>query len=86
VKFLFTNKFKELYNNLPLPVRRKFAKQMGIMSQNAHHPSLHAKKIQGYKNIWEARVDFHYRFSFNWDKDVILLRVIGAHDEVLGNP
>ena len=86
MRFVYTRKFKELFKELPLSVRRKFSKQISLLAENIRHPSLQTKKIQGHPFIWEARIDYHYRFTFNWEKDVIILRAIGAHDEVLRNP
>jgi mRNA-degrading endonuclease RelE of RelBE toxin-antitoxin system len=86
VKFLYTKKFKDLFRKLPASVCKKFAKQIELLSQNTHHPSLHLKKVRGHQNIWEARIDYQYRFTFTWENDSIILRVIGSHDDVLNNP
>lgn len=86
MKFVFTDKFKKLYEDLPLEVRKKLAKQLNFLQNNLSHPSLHAKKIKGHFNIWEARIDYHYRFTFNLEKDTVILRAIGIHDEALNNP
>lgn len=86
MKFVFTGNFSELYKELPLTIRRKFNKQIKLLATNIHHPSLHTKKIQGHPNVWEARIDYHYRFTFNWEMDVIILRTIGSHDEVFRRP
>jgi len=34
----------------------------------------------------EGRVDIHHRFTFHYDRGVLVLRAIGSHDEVLRNP
>ena len=86
MNFLYSKKFKALFKNLPPTIRKKFAKQIRLFIKNTRHPSLHVKKIQGHPNIWEARIDYHYRFTFNWKADFIILRTIGAHDEVLKKP
>lgn len=86
MKFLYSKKFKQLYKILPVAIRRKFDKQICLLASNIHHPSLHAKKIQGRTNIWEARVDYRYRFTFIWEGEAVVLRTIGAHDEALNNP
>lgn len=86
MKFEYTKKFRQLLNEAPLSIQKKFAKQIELMFQNIRHPSLQTKKIQGHLNIWEARLDYHFRFTFNWEKDKIVLRTIGNHDEVLKNP
>jgi hypothetical protein len=51
-----------------------------------NHPSLRTKKIKGREDIWEARIDLHYRMTFEIEAETIFLRVVGHHDEVLKNP
>jgi hypothetical protein len=54
---------------------------------NPRHPSLGVKKIKGTKSIFEARVDDHYRFTFEYgEKDEIILRVVGPHNPALKRP
>ncbi len=78
--------FDALFLKLPAHIQKKTEKAITLLMQNMFHPSLHLKKIGGVKDIWEARVDYHYRFSLTIKRDVITLRVIGNHDEVLKNP
>lgn len=78
-------RFDEQLNNIPQFVRKKFFKQLKILLENPRHPSLRVKKIQGEENIWEARVDIQYRFTFEYEEEFILLRTVGNHDEVLKN-
>lgn len=35
-------------------------------------------------DYFEARIDRHYRFTFEIKKDTAILRTIGSHDEGLG--
>ncbi|MFH1453377.1 MAG: hypothetical protein ABIH00_05290 [Armatimonadota bacterium] len=42
--------------------------------------------MQSTKNIWEASVDYKYRFTFQIIKDEYILRNIDNHDECLKNP
>jgi hypothetical protein len=51
-----------------------------------YHPSLRIKKIKGREGIWEIRVDYHHRLTFEIADDTIFLRVVGNHDVVLKNP
>ncbi len=60
------------------------------MGENPYHPSLHIKKVQGTKGIWEGRIDRQYRFTFQFvkenDQTIIVFRNIDNHDECLKNP
>lgn len=86
MKFYYSEKFKKLFKKLPEAIKSKFIKQIALLEKNIRHPSIHLKKMQGHTDIWEARVDNQYRFPFNWQSGVIVLRVIGKHDEALNNP
>ncbi|MBI5038614.1 MAG: hypothetical protein HZC13_02440 [Nitrospirae bacterium] len=79
-------RFKNCYEKLSSDIQRKADRQIKILSEDFQHPSLHTKKIKGTQGIWEARIDIHYRISFEIIGDTIFLRVIGNHDEVLKKP
>jgi len=79
-------KLQKRYRKLPVDVQGKVDKQIGQLSENFRHPSLHTKKIKGKHGIWEARVDDFYRLTFEIIDDTIFLRVVGNHDDVLKNP
>ena len=78
--------FRRFYRELPLHIQKKTDKQIRLLAENLRHPSLQVKKIQGTVGIWEARVDLHYRMTFERTGDSIHLRVVGNHDEALKNP
>ena len=78
--------FQKYYHRLPQHIQRKIDKQIKILSSNLYHPSLQTKKIKGTEGIWEARVEIHYRMTFEIIGDTIFLRAAGNHDEVLKNP
>lgn len=86
MRFETTERFEKSMRKLPVGVRNKFYKQLSLLLRNPRHPSLHTKKIKGADGIWEARVDDHYRFTFSQDEDLITLRVVGHHDDVLKKP
>lgn len=71
---------------MPQNIQLKVDRQLKMLLEDMRHPSLHTKKIKGKANIWEARVDFHYRLTFEIVEDTLFLRVVGNHDEVLKNP
>lgn len=79
-------RFKRTYSGLPPVIQKKVDKQLVLLSEDLSHPSVHTKKIKGKEGIWELRVDFHYRLTFEYIEDTIFLRVVGNHDEVLRNP
>lgn len=78
--------FQKFYQALPLNIQEKVGNQISLLETNYLYPSLHTKKIKGKEDIWEVRVDIHYRMTFEIIKDTIYLRVVGNHDDVLKNP
>jgi len=87
IKIRRSERFKDAFKKLDLQIRKKVERALRLFMQNPRHPSLHTKKIQGRKDIWEVRVDIHYRFTFDvTDKGIYRLRNVDNHDECLKNP
>jgi hypothetical protein len=58
-----------------------------LLAENPRHPSLQSKPIEGAPGIYEAQVDLSYRMSYErLEGDLLRLRVVGKHDDVLKNP
>lgn len=68
------------YADLPDGVRRRAQKQIRLLLQNPRHPSLRARKIEGYKDIYEARITGGYRMTYIIVGDTLRLRRIGTHE------
>ncbi len=83
MKLTFSKKADKGYQKLPATIQRKVDKQFLHLLNNYRHPSLHTKKQQG-ADILEARIDYHYRFTFVVEEEKILILSIGMHDEGLG--
>ena len=79
-------RFRRAYQALPQTIQRKVDKQLTLLASNPRYSSLQVKRVQGTRGIWEARVDLHYRMTFEMRGDVVYLRVVGNHDEVLRRP
>jgi hypothetical protein len=71
---------------LPPEDRERIKKALGLLDSDWRHPSLHVKRVQGTRDIWEARASRSLRLTFNLLGDLILLRNVGLHDETLANP
>jgi plasmid maintenance system killer protein len=46
----------------PAPVQRAFIKQINFLIRDLAHPSLHAKKYDEAKDLWQARINDDWRF------------------------
>jgi len=86
-KIELTDRFSQLYNELPEAVRKKVNKAIRLLAEDIWHPSLQSKPIQGAPGIYEARVDRNYRITYErLAGDILLLRVVAKHDDALKNP
>jgi len=70
--------FVKDYADLPADVRQKAEKALLLLIENPRHPSLQVKKIQGTRNILEARIDLKHRITFHWEGSLLILRRIGC--------
>lgn len=68
---------------LPKGIQQKFIKQLNFLLKNPQHPSLRARKKSG-ADIYEARIDYHYRFTYLFESNEVMVITIGLHDEGLG--
>lgn len=78
-----SKKFKKSYDRLPARLQKKTKKSINHLRNDLFYPSLNTKKMEGL-NLWEARIDRSYRFTFEKTREEITLRTVGPHDEGLG--
>lgn len=78
-----SDKVKKQVQKLPIHIQEKFRKQLLFLLENPRHPSLRVKKMRGH-DAFEARIDYHYRFGFEIEGDVIHILAVGPHDTGLG--
>jgi mRNA-degrading endonuclease RelE of RelBE toxin-antitoxin system len=72
--------FAQDYKNLPPFLRKRTDEKLKLLLENPQHPSLALKKMQGFPDIWEARVTKNYRFTLQIRGGFYILRKIGTHD------
>jgi len=70
-------------SGLPKHIQKKAKRQFNFLLQDYRYPSLHSRKMSGL-DLFEARIDLHYRFTFQIEGDVIYVFTVGPHDEGLG--
>ena len=73
-----TEQFWRRYGGLPPEVRDRADKAFALLRENAHHPSLHFRKVGTF---WSARVDIIHRALAVEDGDDFIWVWIGSHDE-----
>ena len=79
MKYILAEGFPEKLESLPKQTQEKFWKKLQFLLTDLRHPSLHAKKYDEERGIWQARVDKSYRFYFLIDGDAYVLLSIRAH-------
>ncbi len=78
-----TKAAEKSYGKLPLNIQKKMDKQITLLISDYRHPSLRTRKMGG-SGDFEARIDIHYRFSFQVEGEDIYILTIGLHDVGLG--
>jgi mRNA interferase RelE/StbE len=86
MEFIYTDRFKKSYKQLSKEEKKALHKKLLLMIKNPLHPSLRTKKVQGTDNIFECSINMAVRMTWQYEGDSIMLRVVGDHDKVLGNP
>lgn len=84
MKLRLTKPFLKDYTKLHPAKRKKVDRLTRYMAFDLGHPGLNTKKMGG-SDIWEARLDQHYRMTFRIAGNRIILRRVGPHD-VLKKP
>ena len=77
-----SNRFVKSYKKLDRVIRLQVDKTLQIIVINPNHPSLRLKRVQGTKDIWEARVNMSIRITLTLSEDTIQLRNVGTHEQV----
>ncbi len=79
MKLAYTRRVGVVLKDLPLPLRKAFYKQAGLLSKNLLHPSLHAKKYNEAGDLWQARINRDWRFYFTIQDDTYIITGVVRH-------
>jgi mRNA-degrading endonuclease RelE of RelBE toxin-antitoxin system len=86
MKIARSESFKTAWMHLSEAQRVSARKAIRHLVNDMRYPALRVKKMKGTDFIWEARVKRSIRITFQIDRDIIILRNIGQHDDTLKNP
>ena len=75
----FSSKFERDYTKAPPFIKKAFDEKLALLLKNIRHPSLHAKKYDEARDIWQARVNRDYRFYFRIEDDIYKIISIISH-------
>lgn len=79
MKVHFLPRFIQQFSALPQGVQKKVDKQIAFLLRDMRHPSLRTKKYDEVKDIWQARVDDHFRFYFKIIGDTYEMMFVIPH-------
>ncbi|MBI2829782.1 MAG: hypothetical protein HYX81_01340 [Chloroflexi bacterium] len=86
MEIFFTEQFEEAYEKLTGTEKNSVRKALILLGNNPRHPSLRVKKMQGGRDIWEARCSKKLRMTFQMAGENAVMRNVGEHDKVLKKP
>jgi mRNA-degrading endonuclease RelE of RelBE toxin-antitoxin system len=69
MEIVLSDRAIQALKDAPPNVRRAFQKQLRFLAANLQLPSLHAKKYDEAKDLWQARVNKAWRFYFTITND-----------------
>jgi plasmid maintenance system killer protein len=79
MKIVLSDRAIEAFTEAPPAVRRAFEKQLRFLAGNIQHPSLHAKKYDEARDLWQARVNRDWRFYFTITDDAYRIEDVTPH-------
>jgi mRNA-degrading endonuclease RelE of RelBE toxin-antitoxin system len=79
MRFRFTEKALKQYASLPASVQKRFDKQLSFLLSDLTYPSIHAKKYDESRAIWQGRVTRDFRFYFHIERDTYVILAITKH-------
>jgi mRNA interferase RelE/StbE len=79
MKIVLSDRAAVAIADAPRPIRKAFHKQIAFLERDLQHPSLHAKKYDEARNIWQARVNKDWRFYFKIVDDTYVIRDVVPH-------
>jgi mRNA-degrading endonuclease RelE of RelBE toxin-antitoxin system len=79
MKLLYSPRFQKQYDDAALAVQKAFDKQAKLLLDNLRHPSLHAKKYDEARDVWQGRINRDWRFYFTIEGDTYHLHTMIPH-------
>lgn len=86
MRLQYTQRFERAYISLESDEAARVGKALHLLAGDMRHPGLRVKKVQGTRDIWEARASQSLWVTFEIHEDLLILRNVGQHDKVLKNP
>lgn len=75
----YTDRFLKSYESAPRAVQKSCDKQLLFLLNDLRHPSLHAKKYDEARDVWQGRINDDWRFYFVIENDAYTLLSMTPH-------
>ncbi len=75
----FSDRFFSSYLAAPPDIQRAFDRRLTFLLRDIRHPSLHAKKYDKARGIWQARITRNWRFYFTIEADTYCIHDMIPH-------
>ena len=79
MRLAYTRRALRTLGALRPEIRAALYKQTKFLLLNIHHPSLHAKKYDESRDLWQARVNRDWRFFFKIVADTYIIEDVTPH-------
>lgn len=79
MRHFLTPRAIETYIQAPPKIKKAFDKQIALLVNNLRHPSLHAKKYDQTRDLWQGRITGSWRFFFTIKNDTYTIQEIIRH-------
>jgi plasmid maintenance system killer protein len=79
MRWSHTRRSERDYRGAAPAIQRAFDKQVRLLVNDLHHPSLRAKKYDEANDVWQARVNRDWRFYFRIEGDLYTIVAIVPH-------
>jgi len=79
VKLVYTERFRRAYAEAPPRTQQACDRRLAFLVRDLRHPSLHAKKYDEARGIWQVRVDGGWRLYFLIEGDTYVLLTLIPH-------
>ena len=81
-----SKRFNRAFLKLPPQLQGKVLRALRLLDEDFRHPGLRAKRVRGTDDVYEARVDYKHRMTYQRRGEWLVMRNVGPHDDVLDKP
>jgi mRNA-degrading endonuclease RelE of RelBE toxin-antitoxin system len=81
VRLVFTARAERDYDQLSPKLKAQADQQLDLLVRDLRYPSLHAKKYDERRDVWQVRISRDYRVFFRMVGDSYILLTLQKHPD-----